>query len=213
MRNDTVVDVYEYGGMFGPISVMHEAIIEWLLQEKKAPNTVINVRFSADREDKPDNAPLVDRMMLGRKVFHDIENDINIVGEEFLFIPTVYRLRVLQEQYPNARIHFVCGMDPFLKFSNNNGHNASSISTWDESEDLLENHHFIIFDREDEEGKLSDRSCECLDMPKHYELASLKTIQCSSSEIRNSIAEGRKDWRALVNPIIASDLLVMYAKS
>lgn len=215
MRKEDVTEVYEYGGTFNPMSVVHEQIVRWMHEHLRSDSTVINMRLSADRPDKLDNKPLDVRVDLAKKCLADIAHEINIEGEYEGFIPTIYRLRTLRKEFPHAKIHFVCGIDSFHKriigdVDAESGYISPLRSYWDLPDDLLAEFPFVIFGRKGLRGK-NGKDPE-FEMPVLYTVPDLVTRECSSTSIRSCIEAGQYNLEAFVPESILPDVIRIYSQ-
>ncbi|HEY9586008.1 MAG TPA: nicotinate-nicotinamide nucleotide adenylyltransferase [Candidatus Paceibacterota bacterium] len=164
---------------------------------------------SGSRPDKPNLIPAEHRTRMTELMFHEswrreqpTEFAIDLREAGRASIPTIYILRELKQEYPDAEIVFATGVDVLVPREEYGG-KCDVLYYWDEGESLMNNWTFVVLPRVDyphprvlqQEGKI----------PKHFLIIDRPPSLvgwASSTEVRRRVACG-ESFDELVDPRVA----------
>ena len=166
-----------YGGSFNPIHLGHTQLCEWICKEGYADELWLLVSPLNPLKADCDDALLPDttRLHLARLAVQGIPGlkvsdfEMSLPRPSFM----VHTLKALRKTYPNREFVLLIGADNWLCFSQ-----------WRDPEEILRHHRILVYPR-------SGYDIDFASLPSSVQLVDAPLFPISSTEIRESIAQGR----------------------
>ena len=199
-----------FGGTFNPI---HNGHVKAVLEVQKTfflDKVLIIPSYIPPHKGAPDVAPPSDRMQMVKLAvapypqFVPSHIEIEAKGKSY----SIFTLAMLKQQFPDAAMFFILGVDAFLE-----------IDTWSEYKKVLEQCHFIVISRPGYDlneakkplrGNYADRMVQVLEttkldkamlQPYKIFLLSIDALDIASKDIRKKVKMGKSIAVLVVEPV------------
>ena len=199
-----------FGGTFNPI---HNGHVKAVLEVQKTfflDKVLMIPSYIPPHKGAPDVAPPSDRMQMVKlaAVFYPqfVPSHIEIEAKGKSY--SILTLAKLKQQFPNAAMFFILGVDAFLE-----------IDTWREYKKVLEQCHFIVISRPGYDlneakkplgGNYAERMVQVLETtkldkamlhPYKIFLLSINALDIASKNIRKKVKMGKSIASLVVEPV------------
>lgn len=125
-----------FGGCFNPVTNAHIDLIKNVIKQEKL-DKVYFVPMG-DLYPKKDLIALADRIKMLKLAFKNEEKlDILSISNKDKKTDAIDTFKIIDKMFPEDERFFIMGSDNYEK-----------IATWKKSEDLINNYHYIVLDRE-----------------------------------------------------------------
>ena len=162
-----------YGGSFNPPHKAHFEMIMQLLNNHYVDKVIVVP--TGDNYLKADLILVEHRINMLNLMFDKVPQvEISNFEAQQSLIYTYDTLKHFQNQYKDAEIYFVCGMD-----------NLVDIENWHNYKDILKDFNLLVFKRD---GVLTSKVAELISKYKNIKIVEDNISTLSSTEIRKNIS-------------------------
>jgi len=172
-----------FGGSFDPPTISHQMLAMAAYAESDVDH--ISVMPSYNHRLKEGQTDFQDRITMCQLAFEGLGMGVSAWEKDNESGAMIDLLTALSKKHPEFTYCPIVGMDCVKEISE---------GKWSKSQELWDNHSFIIFQRAGELKPDSDSRLYWLLNCDWHTLLEFKPYDCSSTEIRNAIAKGDMDF-------------------